>query len=174
MEKHRFVCSSCGAEYWLQAWKAVCPSCMQEFTLELKEVKYYKGVVKSNKVSALALAAYAVYGLALPATKSLLNYVDSVPASLTAFLMLLLALLVFSGSEPAVWAGVLTGFAACLVHAQTFDPLGFFGVVMAFAWTSTALIYVNHMRKLRKHIDREPNARTMPEYSGWGWRSGSG
>ncbi|MEM4352955.1 MAG: hypothetical protein QXV68_04990, partial [Candidatus Caldarchaeum sp.] len=172
MEKHRFVCSNCGAEYWLQAWKAVCPNCMQEFTLELREVKQYKGVVKSNKVSALALAAYAVYALALPATKSLLNYFDIVPTSLTAFLMLLMALLAYLGSEPAAWAGVLTGLAAGLIHIQTFSPPGLVGAVLAFVWTSTALIYLNHMRRLRKHIDREPNARTMPEYSGWGGRSG--
>ncbi|MEM1987038.1 MAG: hypothetical protein QW362_01430 [Candidatus Caldarchaeum sp.] len=173
MEKHRFVCSSCRAEYWLQAWKAVCPNCMQEFTLELKDIKHSRGVVGSNKVSALALAAYVVYGLALPAHQSLLNYVQYLPVSLTAFLMLLLALFVYSGSEPAVWAGVLTGFAASLVHAQTFSPLGIFGVVMAFAWSSSALIYINHMRKLRKHTDREPDARSMPEYSGWGDRSRS-
>lgn len=167
MEKHRFVCSNCGAEYWLQAWKAVCPKCMQEFTLELRELKYSSGVVKSNKISAAFMAGYAVYGLLTPGQGTLFDHLGFVPSPLLAGLILLAALLVYSGSEPITYAAAVVGFSAAFLHLLQPTFTGFAGIILGLGSALTALTYLRHMRQHRKHIDKEADARTMPEYSGW-------
>jgi len=161
------VCVECGAEYWLQSWKAVCPRCKAEFTLEQRGTGEDEPRGRKALVSALLLTGYALYTLASPKTAGLNTVLPFIPATALAALTLVLALLVYLGAEPGLWASILYGPASLMALALDLQPLALLQAGMGVGITVSSALYLAGLRKFKSRLSQPDNARSMPEYSGW-------
>ncbi len=157
----------CGAEYWLQSWKAVCPTCKAEFTLEQKVTGEEEPRGRKALVSALLLAGYALYTLASPKTAGLSTVLPFIPAIALAALTLVLALLVYLGAEPGLWASILYGPVSVVALASNLQPLSLLQAGMGVGITVSSALYLVGLRKFKSRLSQPDDARSMPEYSGW-------
>jgi len=165
MKRYLFICNECGAQYWLQSWKAVCPSCKAEFTL--MEVKQ-EGPKKpyTNLFAGVLIASYLAYAFMVHEMKTaftLLYLLSPLPY----VLFLLLALFVAVGNEPALWTSIIVAAVTTVFHLFSFTFLDLIAVILNAAAASSSLHYLLFLRKLREHVSDEPDPRSMPEYSGW-------
>ncbi len=157
----------CGAEYWLQSWKAVCPTCKAEFTLEQKVTGEEEPRGRKALVSALLLAGYALYTLASPKTAGLSTVLPFIPAIALAALTLVLALLVYLGAEPGLWTSILYGPVSVVALASNLQPLSLLQAGMGVGITVSSALYLVGLRKFKSRLSQPDDARSMPEYSGW-------
>ncbi|MEM4302605.1 MAG: hypothetical protein QXQ70_01770 [Candidatus Caldarchaeum sp.] len=167
MKRHRFVCSECGAEYWLQAWKAVCPSCQAEFTLEQRPEERSKQHARGNMFTLLAMSGYVLFSLLAPGGISVYSIVPWAPIPVLQALTLVLALLSYAGSEPALWLSAVFGASAVLFHVFNPSAFSIIGIAVGATVVIASVSFIQNVRRLRRHDSTEADARTMPEYSGW-------
>jgi hypothetical protein len=161
------VCVECGAEYWIQSWKAVCPTCKAEFTLEQRATGDEEPRGRKALVSALLLAGYALYTLASPKTAGLSTVLPFIPAAVLAALTLVLALFVYLGAEPGLWASTLYGPASLMALLSSLEPLALLQAGVGVAITVSSALYLVGLRKFKSRLSQPVDARSMPEYSGW-------
>ncbi|MDJ0270924.1 MAG: hydrogenase maturation nickel metallochaperone HypA [Aigarchaeota archaeon] len=175
MERHRFVCSECGAEYYLQAWKAVCPNCQSEYTLTLVETpREGRKIFTAREYGALLIIGYTLLSFFLPSTPTLINLITSlmpIPEVAIYFLFLLLALFLFLGTTGGVWAAMVIGVIGAAYGAASIPVNGLTATIptaLASLWFVGALLFHRHSQAIRAHQEKMEDARNMPEYSGWG------
>ncbi len=168
MERHCFICSSCGAEFWLQAWKSICPSCKSEYTLVRREVKQpTKWVLNSHFIAAFTIAIYVLYSIVFPQSFSLYLYLQPSPPIILQALTFVLAVFVFSGSLPALVASVAFGTALVILHLPRMVVGDIFGALAGAFIVVSSLTYIRYLHAVKKHISKDVDAKSMPEYSGW-------
>ncbi len=174
MEKKHFICSECGAEYYLQAWKAVCPSCKSEYTLTLvEEVQETRRILTAREYAALLLAVYTFYGLAVP-NVTLVSYLANIIPQAQILIYstpLLVALFLYLGTDGGVIAAVVLGVTSFIFDMISLPSSGVFSAissVMALAWIVGTVIFYHYMSRKRKHHEKVEDSRELPEYTGWG------
>ncbi len=169
MERHRFVCTKCGAEYVLQAWKAVCPSCKSEFTLEKVAEKEGKVGRRTADYTAFLLLAYLLYGILLsdhPTIFQAIAHHTPIPTPIAYALFVILALLVYVAAEPALMISSAVGVAALIIGLlgiTAIGPLALIPAALGGAWAVSST--VSWMRLRRRH-ERIGEGR-LREFSGW-------
>jgi len=172
LEKKRFVCSSCGAEFYLQAWKAVCPSCKSAYTLEhVEEPREARRILTAREYASLLLLVYAAYSYFAPREATLLTYLaDVVPVYLAYMLPLLVSLFLFLGTDGGVFASIALGAAEILYGLLNLSRLGLFAVPsisLSALWIVGAILFYQHVRGVRRHQEEVKDVRELREYSGW-------
>jgi hypothetical protein len=171
MERHKFVCSKCGAEYMLQAWKAVCPSCKSEFTLEKVVEEGGKAGRRPADITAILLLAYTLYGILLPSHPTIfqaISYHTPFPATLAYALMIILALLVYVAAEPALWVSPAVGVAALIIGLLGIPvngPLALIPAAMGGAWAVSSTMA--GLKMWRRHAHGRNREERLKEFSGW-------
>ncbi len=175
MERHRFVCSECGAEYYLQAWKAVCPNCQSEYTLTLVETpREGRKIFTAREYGVLLIIGYTFFSFLTPSSPTLINLMISftlIPEVVAYILFLLLALFLFLGTTGGVWAAMVVGVAGTAYGVASIPIHGFAAIIptaLASLWFLGALLFHKHSQAIRAHQEKMEDARNMPEYSGWG------
>jgi len=174
LEKKHFICSECGAEYYLQAWKAVCPSCKSEYTLTLvEEVHEARKILTAREYASLLLVIYGVYGLAFPGSTVVSYLAGVVPQAQVIIysIPLLVALFLYLGTDGGVAAAVVLGVASLIHGLATLPSSGLSSAVsstIAAIWIVGAVHFYRYMSRKRRHHEKIEDARELPEYTGWG------
>ncbi|MDW8084414.1 MAG: hypothetical protein RMI49_04370 [Candidatus Caldarchaeum sp.] len=165
MKRYLFVCSNCGARYRLQAWKAECPNCGAEFTLKQSDEKPLAKTTKLQVFSGLMLLAYVPYSLFFP---NLFTAVPGLPLAFFQVLLMIVAAFSMAGSVPFLVTSLIVGAAASVFHALNMTPESIVGLsigMMILSMSAVALYRVSRFSRQKLH---DVDARSMPEYSGWG------
>ncbi|GBC69689.1 hypothetical protein HRbin01_01392 [archaeon HR01] len=170
MEKHLFICSACGARYRLQGWKAVCPSCKAEYTLEKAVENRKVHGVGLKDLLPIPILAYTVLSAALPSQPNifrLLSDLTTIPEPVFYALFLVKALTAYLGSEIGLIAATVSGVAVAILSATGLQSSGLSSaaaMVLGASWaTFSALTWV----KIRRaHIGKDSGE--LIEFSGWG------
>jgi len=149
----------------LQAWKAVCPNCGAEFTLEAKPEKPLKSSAAPQIIGAAALFGYVVSSFFFPSVFSVFGQ-GLAPVAMGG--MALLALLMLTGSYIFIGAALLLSLATLVYHFLWLSAEGLPGLFLAAATAAGSGIALSRIRLHGRRKAKEMDARAMPEYSGWG------
>ena len=179
MEKKRFVCSECGAEYYLQAWKAVCPSCKSEYTLTLVEEREEgRRVFTAREWASILMAGYVLYSFATPPGATLVSYLADTLQQISFLIYLaplLVALFLYLGTDGGVILSIILGVSAVaygVLAVMTYGAFAIVSIILAILWIVGALLFHSYMKGVRKHQERVEDARELREYSGWAGEEG--
>ncbi|MEM0441376.1 MAG: hypothetical protein QXF45_03555 [Candidatus Caldarchaeum sp.] len=165
MKRYPFVCKNCGARFRLQAWKAECPSCGAEFTLEPEAQEPLKKGNTPALLAATSAIGYVFYSLVGP---SLFSAIPLIPSAFLQVLTVMVAFFSALGSFPALAVAAPLGAGVVVFHTF-FDGLhGLVGLLLGTIMSVTSAIALYRMRRFLKQTLKDVDARSMPEYSGWG------
>ncbi|MCS6784775.1 MAG: hypothetical protein NZ921_01700 [Candidatus Caldarchaeum sp.] len=165
MKRHPFVCSKCGARYMLQAWKAECPSCGAGYTLVQLPEKPSARSTFVQRLAGLSLFTYVLHGLF---GQNLLTFLQFPPPIVFQFAALVVAGLSALGSTPVLAVSLMLGIAAAIFHSFDITPFSVLGLALAVLTAASSAVALYRLSMFSKNRAREVDARSMPEYSGWG------
>lgn len=123
VEKHKFKCRECGLEIYLQAWKAVCPSCDGTYTLEkvLEADTLTPKIARSGIVAGISFLSYFVMvSMFMPSATvmhTLLSLLYFVPPVIIYMLLAILALSVLARSTVGISLSMLFWIYPLIFHA---------------------------------------------------------
>ena len=174
LEKKRFICSECGAEYYLQAWKAVCPKCKSEYTLTfVEEREERRKILTAREWASILIIAYMVYSFLTPSGVTLFSYLSNLfpQLSLLIYLIpLLAALFLYLGTDGGIILSITLG-ALSIVYGifslPTYGILSLVTIIPPILWIIGSLLFYSYMRSIREHQEKVEDARELEEYSGW-------
>ncbi|MCS7110544.1 MAG: hypothetical protein NZ956_03640 [Candidatus Caldarchaeum sp.] len=171
MKRYSFVCNKCGARYMLQAWKAECPSCGAEYTLVHPPEKPLTKSTFVQRLAGLSLFGYVLHGFLGP---NLLTFLQFPPPIIFQATALVVAGLSALGSSPLLAASLMLGIAAAIFHLFDITFVSIVGLAFAVLTAVSSAVALYRLWMFSKNRAREVDARSMPEYSGWGGSRGTG